>query len=56
MMQVNFNNFTYVNPVIDEFIKICVSHEGCKDCPMLKSSINKDGFEIMCETGRTKAN
>ena len=53
-MQINFSNFTNVNQGNEEFMKICEKHEGCKDCPLLKGSVNIGGFETICDTGMAK--
>lgn len=39
-----------------EFMKVCKSHPGCKDCPLKNSDMDIQGTILRCETGRAKEN
>lgn len=47
---VNINNVA----VNQEFINICKSHQGCKNCPLKIKDVELQGVLIRCETGRVK--
>lgn len=50
-------DFGAINQAVNqEFMNICKSHPGCKDCPLKNEVMNVQGTKLRCETGRSKGN
>ena len=48
-------NLGAINQMINqEFMNICKSHPGCRDCPLKTEDVDIQGTILRCDTGRAK--